>query len=216
MSKTYGEKPIIFSFEEGGEQYMIGSEVGNYLRLFRGALYKKYPSITRRNLTNDERRKLAEMGHSQHVTSSTISLLLAREVEDILQGRDELFKGKESSTDAAAAAAAQAARPKPVKPASIVPAMPNSSHLDAVPQVVGRCIWRFSIVLFIQATPINRNRVIHKKVRTFPLCFDDSEPAVVHENAAMEEVLVPIRLDMDIEGGLGGRGKRSMLYIQLN
>ena len=71
-------------------------------------------------------------------------------------------------------------------------------------------------MLFIQATPINRNRVIHKKVRTFPLCFDDSEPAVVHENAAMEEVLVPIRLDMDIEGGLGGRGKRSMLYIQLN
>ena len=148
MSKTYGEKPIIFSFEEGGEQYMIGSEVGNYLRLFRGALYKKYPSITRRNLTNDERRKLVEMGHSQHVTSSTISLLLAREVEDILQGRDELFKGKESSTDAAAAAAAQAARPKPVKPASIVPAMPNSSHLDAVPQVVGSRICGYFLVCY--------------------------------------------------------------------
>ena len=27
MSKTYGEKPLIFSFEENGEQYMIGSEV---------------------------------------------------------------------------------------------------------------------------------------------------------------------------------------------
>lgn len=27
MAKTYGEKPIIFSFEEGGEEYMIGSEV---------------------------------------------------------------------------------------------------------------------------------------------------------------------------------------------
>ena len=27
MSKTYGEKPIIFAFEENGEQYMIGSEV---------------------------------------------------------------------------------------------------------------------------------------------------------------------------------------------
>ena len=27
MAKTYGEKPIIFSFEENGEQYMIGSEV---------------------------------------------------------------------------------------------------------------------------------------------------------------------------------------------
>ena len=27
MAKTYGEKPIIFSFEEGGDEYMIGSEV---------------------------------------------------------------------------------------------------------------------------------------------------------------------------------------------
>ena len=59
-----------------------------------------------------------------------------------------------------------------------------SSHLDAVPQ----------------ATPINRNRVVHKKVRTFPLCFDDSDPAAIHENAIASEVLVPIRLDMDIEG----------------
>ena len=45
-----------------------------------------------------------------------------------------------------------------------------------------------------------RNRVVHKKVRTFPLCFDDSDPASVHENAALSETLVPIRLDMDIEG----------------
>ena len=47
---------------------------------------------------------------------------------------------------------------------------------------------------------IFRNRVVHKKVRTFPLCFDDSDPASVHENATLNETLVPIRLDMDIEG----------------
>ena len=104
MSKTYGDKPLVFAFDGDGEQYMIGSEVkqstvhlslynfsnakvGNYLRLFRGALYKKFPGLARRNLTNDERRKLIDMGHSQHVTSSTISLLLAREVEDLLAGR---------------------------------------------------------------------------------------------------------------------------------
>ena len=125
------------------------------------------------------------MGHSQHVTSSTISLLLANQVEDILNGRDDQFKGKETSQPDPGAAT-PASRPKPVKPASIVPAMPNSSHLDAVPQ----------------ATPINRNRVIHKKVRTFPLCFDDTDPPAVHENAAQPELLVPIRLDMDIEGGI--------------
>ena len=38
--KTYGEKPVVFRFEENGEEYMIGSEVGNYLCLFQGALYK--------------------------------------------------------------------------------------------------------------------------------------------------------------------------------
>jgi len=183
MTKTYGHKPLVFAFEEKGDEYMIGSEVGNYLRLFRGALYKKYPGLFRRNLTNEERKRLVEMGHSQHVTSSTISLLLAREIEDILHGNDERFKGTSNAGDGSAPSSAMKAKPKPVVSAA-VPAMPNSSHLDAVPQ----------------ATPINRNRVIHKKVRTFPLCFDDTDPATVHENAAQPEVLVPIRLDMDIEG----------------
>ena len=32
------------------------------------------------------------MGHSKHVTSSTISLLLAREVDDIVRGDDDHFK----------------------------------------------------------------------------------------------------------------------------
>ena len=43
--------------------------------------------------------------------------------------------------------------PKAKKPIPWVPAIPNSSHLDAVPQ----------------ATCINRNRMGPKKVRTFPL-----------------------------------------------
>lgn len=182
--KTYGEKPLVFKFDNDDTEYMIGSEVGNYLRLFRGALYKRFPGLTRRTLTNEERKKLLEMGHSQHVTASSISLLLAKEVEEILFGNEEKFKGSMASAalnDSSAGSGFQ--KPKVAKPQSYVP-IPNSSHLDAVPQ----------------ATPINRNRVVHKKVRTFPLCFDDSDPANVHENAALNEVLVPIRLDMDIEG----------------
>lgn len=30
--------------------------------------------------------------------------------------------------------------------------------------------------------------------------FDDHDPAVIHENAAQVEALVPIRLDMEIDG----------------
>lgn len=38
--------------------------------------------------------------------------------------------------------------------------------------------------------------------RVVPLCisFDDHDPAVIHENASQPEVLVPIRLDMEIDG----------------
>eukprot|EP00095_Tigriopus_kingsejongensis_P012433 maker-scaffold924_size80766-snap-gene-0.20 protein:Tk12433 transcript:maker-scaffold924_size80766-snap-gene-0.20-mRNA-1 annotation:"swi snf-related matrix-associated actin-dependent regulator of chromatin subfamily b member 1" len=197
--KTYGERPMVFRFGEGDaeEDYMIGSEVGNYMRMFRGALYKRYPGLSRRNLTVEERKKLVEMGHSQHVTASSISLLKAREVEEILKGHDEQFKGSALVAAAAAAAALPVGdagtpasvgalgTPRPrAKPAPFVPTMPNSSHLDAVPQ----------------PTPINRNRVVHKKVRTFPFCFDDTEPGLVHDQANLAEVLVPIRMDMDIEG----------------
>ena len=121
-----GELPSTFTLEEDGEQYMIGSEVGNYLRLTRGALYKKYPSLTRRNLTKVERSKLVEMGLPQVVTAgSSQILLLASEVEDILEGRDELLKSDKTSKDAPAALAG------PPKPASIaiVPFLPNSSNV---------------------------------------------------------------------------------------
>ena len=93
--KTYGEKPIVFKFPGDENEYMIGSEVGNYMRLFRGALYKRFPALTRRNMTVDERKKLVEMGHSNHVSASSISLLLAKEVEDLLFGNEEKYKARE-------------------------------------------------------------------------------------------------------------------------
>jgi SWI/SNF-related matrix-associated actin-dependent regulator of chromatin subfamily B protein 1 len=184
VGKTYGEKPIVFRFSPDGEDYMIGSECGNYLRLFRGVLYKKYPGLTRRTLTNEERKQLTEMGHSQHVTSSTITLLLATEVDDIINGVEDRYKSSGGIRDTPSMGETPAKIKQLKPPPAVAPVVSSSSHLDAVPPV----------------TPINRNRVIHKKVRTFPLCFDDTDPASVHENAQQGECLVPIRLDMDIEG----------------
>ena len=40
MTKTYGEKPLIFAFEENGEQYMIGSEVKAINVIFEIDSYK--------------------------------------------------------------------------------------------------------------------------------------------------------------------------------
>ncbi|XP_076224518.1 SWI/SNF related, matrix associated, actin dependent regulator of chromatin, subfamily b, member 1 isoform X1 [Nomia melanderi] len=178
--RTYGDKPISFQVEENGEYYCIGSEVGNYLRLFRGSLYKRYPGMFRRSITNDERKKLVELGLSQHVLASSVSLLRASEVEDIIEGNDDKYKAVSvHSTEPPAPREGKSKKSMPW-----VPSLPNSSHLDAVPQ----------------ATPINRNRVHNKKVRTFPLCFDDTDPSANLENAAQQEMLVPIRLDMEIEG----------------
>ena len=111
--KTYGDRPISFQLEENGEFYCIGSEVnldfaysfefikfkwyflvqvGNYLRLFRGSLYKKYPGMFRRLITSEERKRLGDLGLNQHVLASNISLLRASEVEDIIEGREDKYK----------------------------------------------------------------------------------------------------------------------------
>lgn len=89
--QTYGDKPVAFQLEEGGEYYYVGSEVGNYLRLFRGILYKKYPGMTRIVLSNEERKRLADSGLSPHILASSVSLLRACEVDDIMSGNDEKY-----------------------------------------------------------------------------------------------------------------------------
>lgn len=186
-TRTYGDKPTAFQLEEAGEFFYIGSEVGNYLRMFRGSLYKKYPSLWRRLVTVDERKKIAALveffqrsGLGPHTLATNITLLKASEVDEIFEGNDEKFKAVALHTEPPTVR-----EPKTKRGNAWIPSMPNSSHhLDAVP-----C-----------STPINRNRVTNKKIRTFPLCFDDTDPASIHENASQQEVLVPVRLDMEIEG----------------
>lgn len=65
--------------------------MGNYLRLFRGSLYKKYPGMFRRSITNEERKRLIDLGLSQHCLASSVSLLRASEVEDIIEGNDDKY-----------------------------------------------------------------------------------------------------------------------------
>ncbi|KAL9873408.1 SWI/SNF-related matrix-associated actin-dependent regulator of chromatin subfamily B member 1 [Glossina fuscipes] len=178
--QTYGDKPVAFQLEEGGEYYYVGSEVGNYLRLFRGILYKKYPGMTRIVLSNEERKRLADSGLSPHILASSVSLLRACEVDDIIAGNDEKYRAISVNTSDAPLPRESKSKKQP----QYVPTMPNSSHLDAVPQ----------------ATPINRNRIHTKKIRTFPMCFDDTDPTANLDNAAQKECLVPIRLDMELEG----------------
>jgi len=136
----------------------------------------------RRLITIEERKKLAKKGFGASQLSTNITLLKAVEVDDIIQGFDEKYKTVTLSSDVSFLN--QSAKAKRGG-SSWVPAIPSSSHhLDAVP-----C-----------STHINRNRLAKSKIRTFPLCFDDTDPAVVHHNAGHTEELIPVRLDMEVEG----------------
>jgi hypothetical protein len=82
------EKPMVFKFEEDGEHFMIGSHVGHSINLLKGALYKRFPSLWRRCVTNEERQLLATIGISYtNLSNANIMLVKAKEIDDILKGK---------------------------------------------------------------------------------------------------------------------------------
>ncbi len=78
-------------------------KVGNYLRLYRGTLYKKYPSLWRRLITSEERKWLIELGCSGSSLSTNLTLLRTNEVDEILNGDDEKYRAFTLNSDSAAA-----------------------------------------------------------------------------------------------------------------
>ena len=165
------------------------------MRMFRGSLYKRYPSLWRRLVSVEERKRINTLGLGPHSLATNITLLKASEVDEIFEGRDEKYKAVSISSEPSVQRWRLQIdvnllmiiwyRETKSKRSNWIPTLPNSSHhLDAVP-----C-----------STPISRARICHKKVRTFPLLYDDLEPALIHENASQSEILVPVRLDMEIEG----------------
>lgn len=185
--RTYGQKPQFFPLDDDDdEQFMIGSEVGNYLRMFRGSLYKKYPSLWRRVASLDERKKIVSLGIGHNSLATNVTLVRTVEVEEILEGNDEKYK---ASLDAAETCRAVSSSNKGKRSmTSWIPPqnlLPNTSyHLDAVP-----C-----------CTPVTRHRLGPKRIKSFPTCYDDHDMAAIHEAAMKNEDLVPVRLDIDIDG----------------
>ncbi|WAR03151.1 SNF5-like protein [Mya arenaria] len=120
-------------------------------------------------------------GFGQHSLATNITLLRSSQVDEIIEHGGEKFKDAGVSSEVSVIKRGDSKQ----KRSTWVPTVPSSSHhLDAVP-----C-----------STPINRNRIGKPKVRTFPLCYDDSDPSQIHENSTQPENLVPIRLDMEYEG----------------
>lgn len=97
------KKPETFQLEKGGDSYMIGSDVGHYLNLMKGALYKKFPSLWRRYPTIDERKKLLRLNIGYNsLSNSNIMLVKAAEVDEILKGIGERYKDKPPDSPACA------------------------------------------------------------------------------------------------------------------
>ena len=48
-------------------------QVGNYLRMFRGALYRKYPSLWRKLATVDERKIIAQQCEYRNLSTWKIT-----------------------------------------------------------------------------------------------------------------------------------------------
>lgn len=154
--RTYGQKPQSFPLDDTGEHFMIGSEVGNYVRMFRGSLYKRYPSLWRRMATLDERKKIVSLGIGHTTLATNVTLVKASEVDEILEGHDEKYKTiaeiSENLRDKSVGGKAKRGANNWL-PQSLLPS--TSFHLDAVP-----C-----------CTPISRTRIGPKRIKSFPTWY---------------------------------------------
>ncbi|XP_057295648.1 SWI/SNF-related matrix-associated actin-dependent regulator of chromatin subfamily B member 1-like [Hydractinia symbiolongicarpus] len=181
--QTYGEKPKSFLLSDNSDElYMIGSEAGSYLRMMRGSIYKRYPYLWKRMATSEERKKMTK--YAIHQLPAHVMIVKAQEIEDLIDGKDAKFKSENALSKESPQSSGSKTRQRG-KQDVWQPSIPNSSHhLDAVPA----------------GTPISRHRVGSKRVKTFPTCYDDHDMAAIHEAAKEPEELIPIRLDIEIDG----------------
>lgn len=187
---TMGRKPDRFVIDDSGEMFMIGSEVGAHLKMTRGLLYRKYPGLWRKQASFDERKRIESQGIISAQSTNNITLVRGLEIDDIIDGLDDKYKiGSDSAKrqdnkddGSTPARRTRGARPNPAWVPQTVPAT-QSHHLDAVPT----------------ATPVSRSRFLTKRVRSSPIINDIDETTML-EAAELEEYLVPIRLDIDLEG----------------
>lgn len=92
-------KPAIFQLKEGGEFYMIGSEIGHQMGMMKGALYKKFPALWRRPPTIEERKILLSLNVGYNsMSNSNIMLVKAAEVEKVALGVGEKYMEKVPSS----------------------------------------------------------------------------------------------------------------------
>jgi len=191
--KFWGSPPK--PFQKGTSLFYLGSDVGNYLRMFRNKLYDKFPKLTVEKLDESDVSGLFSQTSEKHHKHLRIGakIVLQQEIDELFATGGKRFCCLTQSI----------AVPKPyIKPkiekkkakrvekkaattTTAVETQQNQTqqHMDAVPvsTPVGICL---------------KNR---KKTRTFPMLLDHSDEKL-KKNSEAYDSLVPIRLDMEIEG----------------
>uniref|UniRef100_A0A8R1Y3P7 RNA-binding protein 8A n=1 Tax=Onchocerca volvulus TaxID=6282 RepID=A0A8R1Y3P7_ONCVO len=207
--KFYGDRPQSFSIDDSGERYYIGAEVGQYMRYHRGSLYKRFPQLWKRMATLEEKRKMQEMACPSSFLNTNIMLVKASEfcadavslavikylskVDEILMGNEEKYRagGTGTANSAVSSGSTIALNGTPMKstrsgtgPWLGQQVNSGSHHLESVP-----C-----------STPVAHARG-HMKTRDFASSPDDLDMyKKILDNANQPEELIPIRLDMELEG----------------
>ena len=120
-----------------------------------------------------------DMGHSQLVTSSTISLVLANQVEEIINGRDDQFRRKrKESSHHVTGAATLASRPSSVKRDSIVnnEKFNDSSLQSTRSDGIGRNKGNIKKVQDVNENLQESTKMIQNKKRLLELDEKDKQP----------------------------------------
>lgn len=96
MTAFYGARPKPFVLDN--ESYYIGNDIGTYMKCFRGSLYKRFPLLWKRVATHEEKKDIARILGSSSVIVSTVMLLKASEVDDLLEGNEDKYRASGSGS----------------------------------------------------------------------------------------------------------------------
>uniref|UniRef100_A0A7E4UM81 SWI/SNF-related matrix-associated actin-dependent regulator of chromatin subfamily B member 1 n=1 Tax=Panagrellus redivivus TaxID=6233 RepID=A0A7E4UM81_PANRE len=182
-----GKKPAVFTLN--GERFYIGSDVGYYMNCLRGKLYKFYPNLWRRVATQEEKKIIHDLTKGEASVSSNVMLVRASEVEEILAGNDEKYRTADSLNGTPS-------RPRENEgtPVSAPRILKNVNNTPS---------WNIAVETTDQTTTMVPVGAGKGRPRRRDHIFDPIDKAqhdALLRNAKIPEELVPIRLDLDIDG----------------